>query len=482
MLMAKAHPSLLQLQEDDLQLALTQWSLGNGLTMYPPGFNVSSTGAAPVTFFPTPFPRTAFQTAIDVQKVFNELYIGVVSRQKSWLLQILEDLSRFDRDFTGKLFGLYKQSLVNGTSVQPVSLGVFRSDYMVDEDSKVKQIEFNTVSVSFGGLSTKVGQAHQYLNNSGLYDHKYSSTYYDDDELPVSTSASELARGLAQGVQFYSDSRTVVLMIIQPDERNVFDQKHIEFNLLAEFGVRTVRMTLQDVQNNTTVREQKLYIKLTMDEVSVVYFRAGYGPAEYSDDLLWDARLYLEKTLAIKCPSILTQLSGAKKVQQLLTQPEVIKQILPDLNGVEYDRLMSTFVKIFPLDDSEDGQFAKKQAMESPAKYVLKPQREGGGNNIYKENIPNFLAKLPQSDWGAYILMELINPASHQNVILRQGEVIKEEIISELGTFGTALYDETTGKVHHNDYAGWLLRSKVSSSDEGGVAAGFGCVDSVYLF
>lgn len=32
-----------------------------------------------------------------------------------------------------------------------------------------------------------------------------------------------------------------------------------------------------------------------------------------------------------------------------------------------------------------------------------------------------------------------------------------------------------------NDHAGYLMRTKVSSSNEGGVAAGFAVLDSVYL-
>lgn len=480
--MVKEVPLLLPSQQNELKQALTQWALTNGLTMFPPNFDENVTAAAPVTFYPTPFPHTAFKTAIDVQKVFNELYIGVVSRHKTWLLEILETLAQFDQDFTGKLFEIYLKSLVDDKSVQPVSLGLFRSDYMVNQDDEVKQVEFNTVSVSFGGLSTKVGQVHRYLNQGGFYDNKYSSTYYDDDELPVSNSASELARGLAQGVKHYSLGNTVVLVIVQPGERNVFDQKHIEFNLLAEYGIRSVRMTLEEVQTKTTINQHKLYIKLTMDEVSVVYYRSGYAPSDYYNDQIWDARLYLEKNMAIKCPSVLTQLSGAKKVQQLLTQPEIIKSVLPDLVDADLEKLVSTFVKIYPLDESEEGTYAKKEALESPGKYVLKPQREGGGNNIYKEDIPDFLSKLNESEWGAYILMELIKPANHENVILRQGEIISDNIISELGTFGTALFNEDSGEIYENEYAGWLLRSKVSSSDEGGVAAGFGCVDSVYLF
>lgn len=50
---------------------------------------------------------------------------------------------------------------------QNLTLGVFRSDYMIHTDSAspgekptIKQVEFNTVASSFGGLSTKVSQLH----------------------------------------------------------------------------------------------------------------------------------------------------------------------------------------------------------------------------------------------------------------------------------------------------------------------------------
>lgn len=78
--------------------------------------------------------------------------------------------------------------------------------------------------------------------------------------------------------------------------------------------------------------------------------------------------------------------------------------------------------------------------------------------------------------------MELINPPNHKNKIIREGEIFHENIISELGIFGTIVFNEETGDVLTNENAGWLLRSKFSSSNEGGVAAGFGCVDNIYLY
>jgi glutathione synthase len=77
--------------------------------------------------------------------------------------------------------------------------------------------------------------------------------------------------------------------------------------------------------------------------------------------------------------------------------------------------------------------------------------------------------------------MELIHPEIHRNKILRNGEIFNEPIVSELGRFGTIVFNQETGEVLKNRDSGWLLRSKFNSSNEGGVAAGFGCVDSVVL-
>ncbi|OBA24333.1 glutathione synthase [Metschnikowia bicuspidata var. bicuspidata NRRL YB-4993] len=487
----KEFPALSADNKDLLVEELLQWCLANGLVMYPPNFHKFSANNAPITLFPTPFPKDMFERAVAVQKLFNSLYASVVARQKPWLLEVVSKLAVFDAGFTGKLYETYTKAVEigGGSVVQPLTLGVFRSDYMYDElTHAIKQIEFNTVSVSFGGLSSKVGHAHTYLNKRGSYDDKYSQKFYQDEELPISKSISEIALGLAKGNFFYNDHKentsTVILFVVQNGERNCFDQRHIEYELLEKHGLKSYRLSLEQIQEHTTINQGNLYIKLTMDEVSVVYYRSGYAPLDYESnpEATWDARLHLESTKAIKCPSLLTQLSGAKKIQQVLTVPEVVRSFLPDISTKELDNLLSTFVKIYPLDDSAEGTAAKKLAFESPEKFVLKPQREGGGNNVYKQNIPGFLKSLNEKDWGAYILMELINPPTHGNTILRNDELYQEDIISELGIFGNVVFNENTGDVLLNENAGFLLRSKFSSSDEGGVAAGFGCVDNVYLY
>lgn len=60
--------------------------------------------------------------------------------------------------------------------VKSLSLGIFRSDYMVhngptEQDSKlsIKQVEFNTIASSFGGLAAKVSDLHRFVNLAELW-------------------------------------------------------------------------------------------------------------------------------------------------------------------------------------------------------------------------------------------------------------------------------------------------------------------------
>lgn len=62
--------------------------------------------------------------------------------------------------------------------------------------------------------------------------------------------------------------------------------------------------------------------------VSVVYYRCGYEPGQYHTQKEWDVRLLIERSLAIKCPTIQYHLAGTKKVQQALAKPGVISRFL----------------------------------------------------------------------------------------------------------------------------------------------------------
>ncbi|KAL2345727.1 hypothetical protein Fmac_007012 [Flemingia macrophylla] len=190
----------------------------------------------------------------------------------------------------------------------------------------------------------------------------------------------------------------------------------------------------------------------------------------------WRARLLMEQSSAIKCPSISYHLVGTKKIQQELAKPGVLERFVENKDHIA--KLRACFAGLWSLEDSD----IVKKAIENPELFVLKPQREGGGNNIYGDALRETLLKLQESgsrEDAAYILMQRIFPASCPAILVRNGNWDKGHTITEVGIFSTYLRNKD--KVIINNESGYTLRTKMSSSNEGGVAAGFGVLDTVYL-
>jgi glutathione synthetase len=282
-------------------------------------------------------------------------------------------------------------------------------------------------------------------------------------------------------------------MVVQEAERNAFDQRALEWELLNVHSIRLIRLTFSELQKQATLSSSdgRLLISPSNTEVSVVYFRAGYTPVDYPTASAWSTRLLLERSKAIKCPSVALQLAGAKKVQEVLSRPGQLERFLPNRPD-DVSRLRDSFTRLFPLDDSDAGREALRLATTNPEDFVLKPQREGGGNNVYRLDIPPFLAELEKKDGGkaageprereGYILMDLILPPRDlRNVLVKAGEGrgVEAEVVSELGVYGIALWDSDGLKV--NETAGHLLRTKASDVAEGGVATGYSVIDSPAL-
>jgi hypothetical protein len=81
--------------------------------------------------------------------------------------------------------------------------------------------------------------------------------------------------------------------------------------------------------------------------------------------------------------------------------------------------------------------------MQNPDRYVLKPQREGGGNNLYGQNLVEMLQQGLAAGGGeglaAFILMQRIVPPPQRSVFVRGGAWAEDESLSELGIYGTFL-------------------------------------------
>jgi len=224
-------------------------------------------------------------------------------------------------------------------------------------------------------------------------------------------------------------------------------------------------------------------------EISVVYFRAGYTHTDYPTPSHYATRINLERSRSIQCPSIALQLAGGKKVQEVLSRPGVAEGFLLDetkgperFDTQDIEDLRASWMAMWALD--LNGDEGVRRARANADHLVLKPQREGGGNNIYKSSIPGFLDGLREADREAWIAMELIRPPEGvENWLVRAGGGtdgrVRGDVVSELGIFGWALFGGG-GAVKEKD-AGWLVRTKGRESDEGGVAVGFSVLDSLVL-
>lgn len=69
---------------------------------------------------------------------------------------------------------------------------------------------------------------------------------------------------------------------------------------------------------------------------------------------------------------------------------------------------------------------------------MLKPQKEGGGNNFFDENLRSKLVSLKNGEelsLMTYLLMERIMPPEIPAYLLIQGEVKKMMTVSEFGFY-----------------------------------------------
>ncbi|KAG4913954.1 hypothetical protein JHK84_054405 [Glycine max] len=383
---------------------------------------------APVALFPTPFPENHWREACELAPIFNEL-VDRVSLDATFLHDSLSRTKKAD-EFTSRLLDIHSM-MIQINKKEEIRLGLHRSDYMLDEKTKsLLQVELNTIASSFASLSNLVTELHRYI----LSCHG-KLLELDSKRIPANDAVNQYADALAKAWSEYNNPRAVIMIVVQAEERN-----------------------------------------MDGEAISVIYFRAGYTPDDYPSESEWRARLLMEQSSAVKCPSISYHLVGTKKIQQELAKPGVLERFLDNKDDIA--KLRKCFAGLWSLDDSN----IVRKAIERPELFVMKPQREGGGNNIYGDDVRETLLKLQKADSqedAAYILMQRIFPSISATVLLRNGCWHKDHAISELGIFGTYLRNKN--KVIMNEQSGYLMRTKVSSSDEGGVAAGFAVLDSVYL-
>ncbi|KAG8733529.1 hypothetical protein FRC11_005531 [Ceratobasidium sp. 423] len=283
-------------------------------------------------------------------------------------------------------------------------------------------------------------------------------------------------------------------------------------------GIHVIRYTLETLSTCATLDDgSNLLVKpshspaLPPSEISVVYFRATYTPNDFKLSTDWPTRILLEQSRAIKCPSLPLQLAGGKMIQAVLAAPGVLERFIgrTDEEKQWIPLIRNSWMEMWPLASSpQTSAFISSldtigvsdttnpqpsadrsgitRASELYSHLVLKPQREGGGNNVYHDSIPSFLKSLEANldEARAWIAMRLIQPpkSGSENYLVGAGtaKASKKDTVSELGVFGWSLFGGKDNTVDEKT-VGWLVRTKGRESDEGGVAVGYSVIDSLTL-
>jgi len=432
------------------------------------------------------FPKTSFDLGVELSPLFNKL-VDRVSRDIPYLTSVLAATGEADADFTGRLLAILAATSASTNPTQKLSLGLIRSDYMLHEKAQdprtLLQVEINTISCGFAALGNKITEMHQLLSPS--------------PDIPNNNALLGLAKAIALAHTEYikqqqqlqpvvASSSTVVIMVVQPGERNFADQRHLHFALLETFGITCLRATLREIQNEAKLQDEATssgQLLFRGHVVSVVYFRAGYSPEDHPSEAEWEARLLIEKSMAIKCPNIALHLTGSKKIQQALAEEGALERFLTPQECI---LMRQVFAGLYALDNisSENLAVLKERVYADSTGYVMKPQREGGGNNVYCQELVKCLRTLSDADLGAFILMERIKSPRQMASLVRSSRAHAEMCLSEIGIFGVYLSTaDASAEFLVNNYEGYILRVKPEKTDEGGVASGYavlGCPKLVY--
>ena len=455
----------------------------------------------PFTLLPAPFPKHLFQEALQLQIHFNTL-IEECTKDHEFLVSALKEPAQSD-SFIAKLLEILKEN----SSPKRITLNMIRSDYMLhpiqssevhsQQKYQLKQVEINTIAAGFLNVGPRVADLHKFtlsyhqelMKSSSQMKQASNTVHYDtlNYTIPENKASEMSALALATAYNKYCEvfksakPNTIILFVVVADENeyNVFDQRPIEIRLFKEYGIMVRRMTIKALADKASLGSNK---ELMVDgqEIAVSYFRTGYNEKFYPTESEWELRIRIEQSRTVSVPSVAVHLATFKSIQQKLYEPGVVEKYIKSASIAR--KIRDTFAEQIALDDSNKAKEALALVRQDPKLYVLKPNKEGGGNNVFDDEIPPMLKKLENTcEMKNYILMERLNPPELPLCLVhptREAKLTSGN--SELGVFG--YFVSVDGEVEMNVEGGHVLRSKDKNDNECGVSSGIGYVDSPLLY
>lgn len=470
----------------------TEWAIMHGVA-----FRQADNTArhCPFSIAPMMMERKVFQHLRKVTPLITKL-INNVSEDHDFLQSSLQDMAKAD-PFFGRLLSLHQQA--HGNSEHRLTparkpLLLMRTDFMDDRQHGAKVIEFNGIAAGMAPFGQRATEFHAYMKN------QWPNVYREWSEDNLSTPAEnqgleQLAYGIAQAATkvqaaFTADAtqpKPTFLMVVQENEDNVYDQHLLEVALQHK-GIRTVRRTFEQLSTQLSTGDNQRLMLADIGAIDVVYLRAGYQYSDYYSpardepvccQTLSQTRLFIEQHHVAVNATFSQQLATSKTMQMLLTVMPAEKYARWGLNLAEAELVKSVLADMKPINPETITWF---NTQADKQEWVLKNQGEGGGHCVFGEDISDKLNQLAPDEHDAWALMSRLYPHEREvpTITVRDNAQVQvDDLVSEIGLF-TAYYDGAPA-TELDGYAGYLIRSKPASENEGGIHSGKGVLDSLTL-
>lgn len=374
------------------------------------------------TVKPSTISKNSFLKLCELQKKLNTLYFNLSKNLEKF---------KFTDPFYQFLYSVY---LERKKKTEKLTTFFIRSDYLLDKNLHFKQVEINTISIAFVVLGPRVNKMH--------------SLFYKDTE--ISETDIRFVRYLSKIKKefeiIYKLQNTVIAMIdenITPTSIN-YVEKTMLINLCLQNNIEIIYCKLTDLKidnNNVYIKEKR---------VCLIYYRWFYNFDQF-DHISKEIFFKLEMANVISLPSVEFRMINNKYFQMELAKIEVLKNYTED-----YLEIHKYFTEFKSQNDSDMEAY-------DHSKWVFKTVLEGG-NSINLKNSKGFLMK------------KIDSPVSENAFIYDEH---MRSMINEISTFGSFIAFENN--VIHNEEDGYIVRTKGSESEEGGICSGNGGLDSLVL-
>ncbi|MDA0155783.1 glutathione synthase [Vibrio sp. Makdt] len=466
-----------------------EWAIMHGVA-----FRQSDNTArhCPFSLAPMSIEREVFEHLLKVTPLITKL-INNVSEDHDFLQSSLSDMAKAD-PFFGRLMELHRQA--HGSADERLNparqpLLLMRTDFMDDRQHGAKVIEFNGIAAGMAPFGQRATEFHSFMQNQ--WPNVYNHWLEDPSATPAENQGlTQLAYGIANAARqvkadFNEPDKPVFLMVVQKNEDNVYDQHLLEVELQKQ-GIRTVRRTFEQLSCQLSSGDNQRLLLKDIGAVDVVYLRAGYQYSDYwAPELnesvcchtLSQTRLFMEQHHVAMNATISQQLATSKTMQMLLTMMPAAEYAGWGLTLEEAELVKSVLADMKPI-TRESIEWFNTQADKQ--EWVLKNQGEGGGHCVFGDDISEQLRQLKPEEYDAWALMQRLYPHERDvpTIAVRDTQqTLVTDLVSEVGLFTAYFKGEPVTEL--DGYAGYLIRSKPASENEGGIHSGKGILDSLVL-